>query len=326
MDALIRLNSGGSVDMADWVPVTFAGIEADQEASAPEPLGHRPDSPSLGPPKLQRLCTLERLLLDLEGPRVGIQLLETEDAPKPLELADDEPRDAGAAQHENPAVAHAGVIFEVNAITNFVFNKETLADGEKGRPVASDLALRVEVRSRGALPNASLQLYQVVCSGVASMPLHVALIAADQYDEVRVDANRMLITIREHALKSTAKARSDYTQQLSPEARAKKGEPRAALAEQTDVRLLIQLGGAGKASGRAQHLELAQPAAVLVVHALVGSDELGSGRVLELGLQAAPFGPRLRWRGPELAHGSGRTQAPRASGPSSGSAVCHRAT
>jgi hypothetical protein len=68
------------------------------------------------------------------------------------------------------------------------------------------------------------------------MPLHVALIAADQYDEVRVDANRMLITIREHALKSTAKARSDYTQQLSPEAR---GEPRAAL----DVRLFIQLDG-----------------------------------------------------------------------------------
>ena len=124
---------------------------------------------------MQRLCTLEQLLLDLE----------TEDAPKPLELADDDERrgkpvvlrsmqrDAGAAQHESPAVAHARVIFEVNAITNFVFNKETLADGEKGRPVASDLALRVEVQSHGALPNASLQLYQVVCSGVASMPLHL---------------------------------------------------------------------------------------------------------------------------------------------------------
>ena len=48
------------------------------KASAPEPSGHRPDSPSLGPPKLQRLCTLERLPLDLE------------DAPKPLELADAE--------------------------------------------------------------------------------------------------------------------------------------------------------------------------------------------------------------------------------------------
>ena len=124
------------------------------KASAPEPSGHRPDSPSLGPPKLQRLCTLEQLLLDLE----------TEDAPKPLELADDDERrgkpvvlrsmqrDAGAAQHESPAVAHAGVIFEVNAITNFVFNKETLADGEKGRPVASDLPLRVGVLSHGALP------------------------------------------------------------------------------------------------------------------------------------------------------------------------------
>ena len=110
------------------VPVAFAGIEGGREASAPEPLGHRPDSPSLGPPKLQRLCTLERLLLDLE------------DAPKPLEPADDEPQDAGAAQHESPAVAHAGVIFEVNAITSFVFNNETLADGEKGRPVASDFA------------------------------------------------------------------------------------------------------------------------------------------------------------------------------------------
>ncbi len=122
LDAYIdRLTSGGSIDgRADPFELRRVGrydrlgiwshLQASKptgKASVSEPSGHRPDSPSLGPPKLQRLCTLEQLLLDLE----------TEDAPKPLELADDEERrgkpvvlrsmqrDAGAAQHESPAVA-----------------------------------------------------------------------------------------------------------------------------------------------------------------------------------------------------------------------------
>jgi hypothetical protein len=101
------------------------------------------------------------------------------------------------------------------------------------------LPLRVEIRSCGELPPTKPLLYQVVCtSGIAATPVHVSMIPDLEYTAVLVDSSRLQIDIKEHALKSSARARSDYTQHANEGVRAKKGL--ASVADsRTDVRLLV---------------------------------------------------------------------------------------